>query len=42
MRALGLTAGQRHLGDEPNRKRANKQQDLQKASRDAEDESLLA
>ncbi|MNR51996.1 hypothetical protein D3C85_1717660 [compost metagenome] len=42
MRALGLTAGQRHLGDEPNRKRADKQQDLQKASQNAEDDPLLA
>ncbi|PWK35797.1 hypothetical protein [Pseudomonas sp. OV226] len=42
VRALGLSAGQRHLGDEPNRKRANKQQELQKASRDAEDNPLLA
>jgi hypothetical protein len=42
MRALGLTAGQRHLGDEPNRKRADKQQELQRASRDAEGDPLLA
>jgi len=42
VRALGLSAGQRHLGDEPNRKRANKQQELQKASLDAEDNPLLA
>ena len=42
MRALGLTAGQRHLGDEPNRKRAAKQQELQRVSRDAEDDPLLA
>ena len=32
MRALGLTAGQRHLGDEPSRKRAGKQMQLQQAS----------
>ncbi|MNG02587.1 hypothetical protein D3C84_856190 [compost metagenome] len=41
-RSLGLTAGQRHLGDEPSRKRAGKQMELQQASRDAEGDALLA
>ncbi len=42
VRALGLSAGQRHLGDEPARKRADKQMELQQASRDAESNPLLA
>ncbi|MVV47517.1 hypothetical protein EJA72_04510 [Pseudomonas sp. PB120] len=42
VRALGLSAGQRHLGDEPNRKRAGKHLELQQASRDAEGDPLLA
>ncbi|AWY42275.1 hypothetical protein DKY63_21165 [Pseudomonas putida] len=42
VRALGLSAGQRHLGDEPNRKRANAQFDLQRASYGAEGDPLLA
>ncbi|RWU19230.1 hypothetical protein DM813_23275 [Pseudomonas alkylphenolica] len=42
VRALGLSAGQRHLGDEPNRKLAAKQQELQLASWNAEDDPLLA
>ncbi|WP_433739850.1 hypothetical protein [Pseudomonas putida] len=42
LRALGLSAGQRHLGDEPNRKRASKHMDFQQAARDAEDDPLLA
>ena len=42
VRALGLSAGQRHLGDEPNRKRANKQMVLQQASPEIEGNPLLA
>jgi|GEM_PF-6490376 len=42
VRALGLSAGQRHLGDEPNRKRAGRQMELQQASHDAEGDPLLA
>jgi hypothetical protein len=42
VRALGLSAGQRHLGDEPNRIRAGQQLELQQASRDAEGNPLLA
>ncbi|MBV6826772.1 hypothetical protein [Pseudomonas sp. PD9R] len=42
MRALGLSAGQRHLGDEPSRKRAGKQMELQQASQKIEDDPLLA
>lgn len=42
VRALGLSAGQRHLGDAPNRKRTHKLQQLQNASRGAEDAPLLA
>lgn len=42
VRALGLSAGQRHLGDEPARKRAGKQMELQQASRDANSDPLLA
>jgi hypothetical protein len=42
VRALGLSAGQRHLGDEPTRKRADKQMELQQASRDADTDPLLA
>jgi hypothetical protein len=42
VRALGLSAGERHLGDEPNRKHAGKQMELQQASRDAEGDPLLA
>lgn len=42
VRALGLSAGQRHLGDEPNRKRANKQMELQQASQEIEGNPLLA
>jgi hypothetical protein len=42
VRALGLSAGQRHLGDEPNRKSADKQMELQQTSRDADSNPLLA
>jgi hypothetical protein len=42
VRALGLSAGQRHLGDEPNRKRASKQMELQQVSQAIEDDQLLA
>jgi hypothetical protein len=40
VRALGLSAGQRHLGDEPSRKHAAKQMEWQQASRDADDPLL--
>jgi hypothetical protein len=42
VRALGLSAGQRHLGDEPSRKRAAKQLELQQASQVSEGDPLLA
>jgi hypothetical protein len=42
VRALGLSAGQRHLGDEPNRERAGRQQEMQKASLEADSDPLLA
>jgi hypothetical protein len=42
VRALGLSAGQRHLGDEPNRKHAAKQMELQQASQMSEGDPLLA
>jgi hypothetical protein len=42
VRALGLSAGQRHLGDEPSRKRAGKQMELQQTSLDADSDPLLA
>ncbi|WP_148057462.1 hypothetical protein [Pseudomonas brassicacearum] len=42
VRALGLSAGQRHLGDEPSRKRAGQQLELQMTSLNAESDPLLA
>ncbi|HEF4759582.1 TPA: hypothetical protein SAN82_002004 [Pseudomonas putida] len=42
VRALGLSAGLRHLGDEPSRKRAVEHLNLQQASHDADSNPLLA
>ncbi|EJB8511216.1 TPA: hypothetical protein NL046_002693 [Pseudomonas aeruginosa] len=42
MRALGLTAGQRRLGEEPMRKRSDKLQELEQIAKRAEKDQLLA